>query len=150
MALSGKIIGYVEIKKPGKVFHDLFRYNPHNIVSATPDRVHDCELYEGDRGAVGSNLCWHYTHDGKKRTCKQIIESVNEENHMTVYKCIEGDLMEEYKSFTIILHVEKKGDKELATWTFEFERPDLSVPYPTSLMDYLCTLVKDLDAHSST
>ena len=88
--------------------------------------------------------------DGKKKSLKQIIESVNEENHMTVYKCIEGDLMEEYKSFTIILHVETKGDKELATWTFEFERPDLSVPYPTSMMEYLCNLVKDLDAHSNT
>ncbi|KAJ0669396.1 putative Bet v I/Major latex protein [Helianthus annuus] len=118
MALSGKLIGYVEISKTGDVFHDLFRHNPHKIVEITPHKVHDCELHEGDRGVVGSIISWHYTH---------------------------GEL---YKSFTIIFHVEPKGDGQEFTWTFEFEKPDTSVPYPTSMMDYLCNLVKDLDAHN--
>ncbi|GKA57809.1 MLP-like protein 43 [Tanacetum coccineum] len=43
-----------------------------------------------------------------------------------------------------------KGDGKVATWTFEFENPDTSVPYPTSLMGYLCNVVKDLDAHNSS
>ncbi|CAH1417017.1 unnamed protein product [Lactuca virosa] len=151
MALSGKLIGHVEISKKGDVFHDLFRHNPHQIVAISPDKVHDCELHAGERGVVGSTICWHYTHEGKKKTSKQIIEAVNEENHMIVFKIIGGDLVEEiYKTFTIILHVEQKGDGQVATWTFEFEKPDISTPYPTSLMDYLCNLVKDLDAHSST
>lgn len=88
--------------------------------------------------------------EGKKKTCKQIIESVDETKHMAVYKVIGGELVDElYKSFTIILHVEPKGEGQVATWTFEFERPDTSVPYPTSMMDYLCDLVKDLDAHNN-
>ncbi|KAJ0669397.1 putative Bet v I/Major latex protein [Helianthus annuus] len=149
MALSGKLIGYVEISKTGDVFHDLFRHNPHKIVEITPHKVHDCELHEGDRGVVGSIISWHYTHEGKKKICKQIIESVNEENHMIVFKVIGGELGELYKSFTIIFHVEPKGDGQQVTWTFEFEKPDTSVPYPTSMMDYLCNLVKDLDAHNS-
>ncbi|KAM0016723.1 putative Bet v I/Major latex protein [Helianthus debilis subsp. tardiflorus] len=132
MALSGKLIGYVEISKTGDVFHDLFRHSPHKMVAATPDKVHDCELHEGERGAVGS-----------------VIESVNEENHRIVFKVIGGELGELYKSFTIIFHVEPKGDGQEFTWTFEFEKPDTSVPYPTSLMDYLCNLVKDLDAHNT-
>nr|XP_043627109.1 MLP-like protein 31 [Erigeron canadensis] len=147
MALSGKLICHVEISKTGDVFHDLFRHKPHEIVAIAPEKVHDCELHEGDRGGVGSVISWHYTHEGKKKICKQIIEAVNEENHMAVFKVIGGDLLEEYKSFTIILHVEQKGEVQVATWTFEFEKPDLSVPYPTSMMDYLCHLVKDLDAH---
>ncbi|KAJ0430804.1 putative Bet v I/Major latex protein [Helianthus annuus] len=121
MALSGKLIGYVEISKTGDVFHDLYRHNPHKIVKITPHKVHDCELHEGDRGVVGSIISWHYTHE----------------------------LGELYKSFTIIFHVEPKGDGQKFTWTFEFEKPDTSVPYPTSMMDYLCNLVKDLDAHNS-
>ncbi|KAI3731568.1 hypothetical protein L1987_62757 [Smallanthus sonchifolius] len=151
MALSGKLIGYVDISKKADVFHDLFRHNPHKMVAITPDKVHDCELLEGERGAVGSVISWHYTHEGKKKISKQIIESVNEENHMIVFKVIGGDLVDElYKSFTITLHVEPKGDAQVATWTFEFEKPNTSVPYPTSLMDYLCDLVKDLDAHKTT
>nr|KAJ0204230.1 hypothetical protein LSAT_V11C500288100 [Lactuca sativa] len=151
MALSGKLIGYVEISKKGDVFHDLFRHNPHEIVAIAPNKVHDCELHDGERGAVGSIISWHYTHEGKRKICKQIIEAVNEENHMAVFKVIGGDIVEElYKSLTIILHVEQKGDGQVATWTFEFEKPNVSVPYPTSMMDYLCDLVKDLDAQGST
>ncbi|KAK9051069.1 hypothetical protein SSX86_027695 [Deinandra increscens subsp. villosa] len=147
---KGKLIGYVEISKTGDVFHDIFRYKPHEIVAVVPDKVHDCELHEGERGVVGSVICWHYTQDGKKKIAKEIIESVNEENHMIVFKVIGGELVDElYKSFRIIWHVEPKGEGQVATWTFEFEKPDTSVPYPTSLLDYLCDLVKALDAHNN-
>ncbi|MFS8028768.1 putative Bet v I/Major latex protein [Helianthus anomalus] len=150
MALSGKLIGYVEISKTGDVFHDLLRHKPHEMVTIAPDKVHDCELHEGERGAVGSVITWHYTtHDGKRKTSKQIIESVNEENHTIVLKVIGGELVDgQYKSFTNTFHVEPKGDGKVATWTFEFEKVDTSVPYPTIEMDYLCNLIKDLDAHN--
>nr|GEY34197.1 MLP-like protein 43 [Tanacetum cinerariifolium] len=65
---------------------------------------------------------------------------------MTVYKVIGGELVDElYKSFTIILHVEPNGEGRVATLTLEFEKPDTSVPYLTSMMVYLCDLVKDFD-----
>ncbi|KAL8268932.1 hypothetical protein R6Q59_002730 [Mikania micrantha] len=149
MALSGKLIAYVDISKTGDVFHDLFRHNPHEMVAIAPEKVHDCELHEGERGVVGSVISWHYTEGAKKKISKQIIESVNEENHTIVFKLIGGELVDEqYKSFRITLHVEPKGDGQVAVWTFEFEKPDTSVPYPTSLMDFLCNLIKDLDAHN--
>lgn len=50
-----------------------------------------------------------------------------------------------YKAFTIIFHVEPKHDKQVATWTFEFEKPNTSVPYPTSMMDLLRSVIKDID-----
>ncbi|KAK1425700.1 hypothetical protein QVD17_21055 [Tagetes erecta] len=150
MALSGKLIGYVEISNRGDVLHDIIRHNPHEMLPIFPDKVHDCELHEGERGVVGSVICWQYTHDGKKKFSKQIIESVNEEKHMIVFKVIGGELVDElYKSFTITWHVEPKGDGQVAIWTFEFEKPNTSVPYPTSLMDYLCNLVKEIDAHNN-
>ncbi|KAI7745222.1 hypothetical protein M8C21_029910 [Ambrosia artemisiifolia] len=150
MALSGKLIGYVEISNNADVFHDFFRRKPHEMAAIVPDKIHDCELHEGERGAVGSVICWQYTHDGKKKATKEIIESVNEENHTIVFNVIEGDLIDGlYKSFKIIWHVEPKGHEQLAIWTFEFEKLDTSVPYPTSFMDYLCNLVKDLDGHKT-
>ncbi|XP_076941978.1 MLP-like protein 43 [Bidens hawaiensis] len=151
MALFGKLIGYVEISKSGDLFHDLLRHKPHELAAIVRDNIHDCELHEGERGAVGSVITWHYSHDGKRRSGKEIIESVNEENHTTVFKVIGGELVDElYKSFTLTFHVEPKGDKQLATWTCEFEKPDTSVPYPTSFMDYLCKLIRDVDAHNNT
>ncbi|XP_076906498.1 MLP-like protein 43 [Bidens hawaiensis] len=151
MALSGKLIGYVEISKRGDIFHDLLRHKPHEMVAIASSKVHDCELHESERGDVGSVITWHFTHEGKRKISKQLIESVNEENHTIVFKVIGGELVEKvYKSFKHIFHVEPKGDKQLATWTLEFERADTSVPYPTSVMDYICNIVKDMDAHNNT
>ncbi|KAI3744386.1 hypothetical protein L1987_57466 [Smallanthus sonchifolius] len=150
MVLSGKLIGYVEISKSSDVFHDILRHKPHEMVAKVPKKVHDCEQHEGESGAVGSVLTWHFTHEGKKKISKQIIESVNEENHTIVFKVIGGELVDElYKSFKHTFHVEPKGDGQVATWTLEFERPGTSVPYPTSVMDYVCNIVKDLDAHNN-
>lgn len=87
---------------------------------------------------------------GEKKSIKQIIEAVDEEKHMVVLKVIGGFLVEElYKSFTAIFHVEPRGDGKLATWTFEFEKPNTSVPYPTALMDFVCNVTKQVDIHSS-
>ncbi|KAL4586714.1 hypothetical protein LXL04_011356 [Taraxacum kok-saghyz] len=65
--------------------------------------------------------------DGAKVTSKQIIEVVDEKIHMAVLK----------------------GDRKLATWTFDYEKLNASVPYPTALMDFVCTVTKDLDVHTS-
>ncbi|KAI3796125.1 hypothetical protein L1987_38789 [Smallanthus sonchifolius] len=140
---------YVEISKSGDIFHDFFRHKPHEMVAISPGNVHDCELHEGESGAVGSVITWHYTEGGKK-TAKQIIESVNEENHTIVFKVIGGepDVEKLHKSFKIIFHVEPKSEGQVVTWTFEFEKVDPSVPYETNLMDYLRNLVKDLDPHN--
>ncbi|KVI05459.1 Bet v I domain-containing protein [Cynara cardunculus var. scolymus] len=152
MALSGKLIGHVEISSGGKVLHDLLRHEPNNLSSICPEKVHGCDLISGERGAVGSIILWHYTHDGKRKTAKEIIEAVDETNHTVVFKVIEGEIVEEiYTAFKLSFHVEpKQNGKQLGIWTFEFEKPNVSVPYPTSLMDYLCDLIKDMDDHACT
>ena len=90
--------------------------------------------------------------DGKRKTATEIIEAVDETNHTIVFKVIGGEVVEEiYTAFKLTFHVEPTQDgKQLGTWTFEFERPNVNVPYPTSLMDYLCGLIKDMDDHAST
>ena len=62
MALSGKLIGHVEISSGGKVLHDLLRHKPDDLSSICPTKVHGCDLLSGERGAVGSTIMWHYTH----------------------------------------------------------------------------------------
>ena len=90
--------------------------------------------------------------DGKRKTATEIIEAVDETNHTIVFKVIGGEVVEEiYTAFKLTFHVEPTQDgKQLGTCTFEFERPNVNVPYPTSLMDYLCGLIKDMDDHAST
>ncbi|KAJ0445290.1 putative Bet v I/Major latex protein [Helianthus annuus] len=88
MVLSGKLIGNVEISKSGDVFHDILRHKSHEVVAASPDKVHDRELHEGERGVTGSVTSLM----GKKKFSKHIIESVNEEQGKP-YDCVQGNWM---------------------------------------------------------
>ncbi|KAL4574390.1 hypothetical protein LXL04_021219 [Taraxacum kok-saghyz] len=73
MALIGKLISYVEISSDGKVLYDLFWHKQTDCSSICPEKVHGCDLLEGERGVVGSTIIWHYTHDGKRRVAKERI-----------------------------------------------------------------------------
>ena len=57
---------------------------------------------------------------------------------MIVFNVIEGSDLKDglYKTFKVILHTEKKGDAQVITLTLEFEKLDVSVPWPTSFMDW--------------
>ncbi|KAI3696273.1 hypothetical protein L1987_79285 [Smallanthus sonchifolius] len=146
-----KVIGSVEISSGAKVLHDLIRHTPNDLSSICPSKVHSCNLLSGRIGAVGSTIVCHITHDGKQQTVKEIIEEIDETNHKIALKVIGGEIVEEiYKAFKIIFHCEERDGKKWGVLTLEFERPNTSVPYPTSFMDYLCGVLKDMDNHAST
>ena len=148
MGLHGKLIAAIEFKAGGDVFHELFRYNPQHISTATPDKVQGCDLHEGEFGHVGSIICWRYTHDGKEKRAKQVIQAIDEEKRLIEFKMLEGDLMELYKEFVITIHEEKKGDAiDLVTWTLEYEMLNEDVEHPISLLSYFIDMTKDIEAH---
>ncbi|KAJ0865864.1 putative Bet v I/Major latex protein [Helianthus annuus] len=150
MALTGTIIGKVEISSGSKVIHDIFRHTPSDIASICPDKIHACDVLSGRRGAVGSKIIWHFTYDGKKQSLTEVIDEVDETNHKIVFKVLEGELVDgKYKAFIITFHCEQKDGKQCAVWIIDFERPDTSVPYPTSFMEYLCDYLKEIDDHKS-
>lgn len=62
MGLHGKLIAAIEFKAGGDVFHEIIRHNPEHFSKATPEKVHGCELHEGQFGHAGSIICWSYTH----------------------------------------------------------------------------------------
>ena len=61
MALTGKLVGHVEISSHADVLHDLLRHKPNDIASIS-EPVHSCDLVSGQQGVVGSVICWNYTH----------------------------------------------------------------------------------------
>ncbi|KAK6157595.1 hypothetical protein DH2020_011843 [Rehmannia glutinosa] len=111
------------------------------------DHVHNCDLHEGEWGTVGSIISWNYTHDGKVRVTKEIIEAIDEEKKLVTFKVIEGDLTELYKNFKFIVHVDTSGEDNLVTWTLEYEKLNEDVPDPHTLMDYLLKVTKDIETH---
>ncbi|KAH7832923.1 hypothetical protein Vadar_001355 [Vaccinium darrowii] len=145
--LKGKLSRQVEIKSDGDVFHELFSSKPHHISTISPAKIHGVDLHEGDWGKVGSVITWNYTHNGKKQSAKDIVEAIDEETKTVTYKVIEGDLMEQYKDFKATVHVDTKGESNLVTWTFEYEKLSEKVEDPNDLLDYVINLSKDIETH---
>ncbi|XP_059655382.1 kirola-like [Cornus florida] len=146
MTLTGKLVTQTEIKSDGDLFHDMFR-KPHRIYNICPDKVKAVDLHEGDWGTVGSVISWKYVHDGKEKTAKEIIEAVDDEKKSVTFKVIEGDLTELYKSFIFIVHVDAMGESNLVTWTLEYEKLNENVPDPTTIMDFLVIMTKDIETY---
>ncbi|KAK4433006.1 MLP-like protein 28 [Sesamum alatum] len=147
MGLTGKLVAATEFKAGGDVFHELFGHKPHHVSTTSPDKVQGCDLHEGEFGQVGSIICWKYTHDGKEKIAKQHIQTIDEEKKLIEFKMLEGDLMEEYKTFLITLHIETKGDIDLVTWTLEYEMLNEDVEHPISLLSFFIDLTKDIETH---
>ncbi|KAI5677883.1 hypothetical protein M9H77_08833 [Catharanthus roseus] len=149
MGLKGKMIGQTEIKAGGDVFHDIIKMRPHELNKMTPRKIQRFTVLEGKLGKVGSKVFWHYNHDGKDKVAKEIIEEINEEKQSMRFKVIEGDLMEIYKNFYIIYHVDTNGPDSLVTWTLEYEKLREDYPHPGTLLNFLLHMVEDIEAHHS-
>ncbi|KAG5608394.1 hypothetical protein H5410_019675 [Solanum commersonii] len=126
--LTGKLISEIEIKSDGNVCHEIFRYRPHHISSLCPDKIQNMDIHEGEWGIVGSIIFCNSTLDGKEKVSKHIVEAIDEEKKLIKFKVIEGDILEEYISFTV--HVESKGENNLVTWIIEYEKKNANVPDP--------------------
>ncbi|GMP59207.1 hypothetical protein CsSME_00022581 [Camellia sinensis var. sinensis] len=163
MGLTGKLVRQVEIMSDGDVFHELFRDKPHHISTMSAGNIHGVDLHEGDWGHVGSVISWNYTHDlnlflelgkflddvvdGKKKVGKEVVEAIDEENKSVTFKVIEGDLTELYKAFKVTVHVDTKGENNLVTWTFEYEKKSENVEDPNAWMDLIINVTKDIETH---
>ncbi|XP_065854937.1 MLP-like protein 43 [Euphorbia lathyris] len=150
MSLVEKMDADVEIKSSAEKFHDVFSCRPHHVKNMTPDKIHGCDLHEGDFGKQGTIVNWTYTHDGEKKVAKELVEEIDDVNNSTTFKVIEGDLMKEYKLFRLTVKATAKGDgKEgsVVNWTLEYERMNHQIAQPNTLLDFLVNCTKDIDAH---
>ncbi|KZV56137.1 MLP-like protein 34-like [Dorcoceras hygrometricum] len=147
MGLTGKLSAQIEYKSSGDVFHELFKNMPHEVSKMSPEVIQGCDLHEGELGTEGSVLVWKYTHDGKERVAKEIVESIDEEKRSVKFRVIEGDLLELYKTLTATFHVDKHGDIDLVTWTLEYEKLHEDVEDPLTLLGLTIKLTNDIENH---
>ncbi|KAK9671458.1 hypothetical protein RND81_12G031300 [Saponaria officinalis] len=148
MGVSGKFEVEVDIKSCGDLFHELFKSKPHHISNITPDHIHGCEVHEGDFGLPGSVINWNYTLEGKKCVAKEVVEAVDVANKTVRFRIIEGDLLKDFKSMTITVHViPNKGGVTGVKWIIEFEKIVDDGPYPTGLIDFCIAVTKNIENH---
>ncbi|XP_076895448.1 kirola-like [Bidens hawaiensis] len=145
MALTGKRVTQDEIKSKGNIFHELWKSNPHQIPSLTPTTIQNCQTHDGEVGSMGSVLLWNYSLDGKDCVAKTLVKDINEAKKSVTFEVLEGDLMEQYKTFVMHVHVDKHGSNNLVTWTVEYEKLSPNVPDPDTLMDFYKKVAKDIE-----
>ncbi|XVF85389.1 hypothetical protein PTKIN_Ptkin17bG0114000 [Pterospermum kingtungense] len=145
----GKIETDVEIKASPEQFHDMFSNKPHHVHHTCYDKIQGCDLHEGDWGKVGAVVFWNYVHDGKAKVAKEIVEAIDLEKNAITFRVIEGDLMEEYKSFLIHIQASPnpKGEGSIVHWTLEYERLHDAIAHPETLLQFCVDVSKDIDSH---
>ncbi|OMO70056.1 hypothetical protein COLO4_28800 [Corchorus olitorius] len=148
-SLSGKLEGSVEIDSSAEAFHEMFFHRPHHMPNACANKIQGCDLHEGDFGKQGSVVCFLYFHDGKAKTAKHLVEVEDPKTNSVRYNMLEGDLLEEYKSFVLTYTATPKADGKgsIVKWVFEYEKLHEGIPHPESLMDFLLGVSKDMGTH---
>ncbi|KAK1380598.1 MLP-like protein 34-like [Heracleum sosnowskyi] len=107
----------------------------------------NCDLHVGECGSEGRIISRNYVYDGKDKFAKEVIENLDEEKKSITFRVIEGDLLEMYKNFKAICHVDKEGEDNSVTWTFEYEKLHENVDDPHTLMDFIVGVTKDIKSH---
>ncbi|KAF7131611.1 hypothetical protein RHSIM_Rhsim09G0094800 [Rhododendron simsii] len=147
MGLKGKMVRKVEIKSDGDMFLENYRYNPQHFSKMSPGNVRNVDFPQGDRGTVGSVIVWQYNQDGKGKTDKTLVEVIDEENKLMTLTVVEGDLLQQYKTYRVSIQVDTKGEKHSVIWTVEYEKLSGDIEDPTTFMDMLVGVTKDIEVH---
>ncbi|KAG5611247.1 hypothetical protein H5410_022528 [Solanum commersonii] len=113
----------------------------------SPSYIQNVDIHEGEWGTVGSVIFWNFTHDGKEKVAKEIIEEIDEEKKLVKFKVSGGDILEDYNSFYLTVHVETKGEDNIVTWILEYEKKSCNVPDPHTLMELCLNITKDIETH---
>ncbi|MBA0550873.1 hypothetical protein Golob_021783 [Gossypium lobatum] len=147
--LIGKLETDVEIDISPEKFHHMWCHRPHHVHHTSSEKVQGCDLHEGEFGTPGVVICWRYVHDGKAKTAKQVVEVMDHEKKSITFKMLEGDLMEEYKSFVITIQTSPNSDGKgsIVHWTLDYEKLHEGIGHPESLLQFFIELTADMAAH---
>ncbi|CAN7087578.1 unnamed protein product [Brassica oleracea var. botrytis] len=140
--LVGKLEADVEIKSSAEKFHHMWAGRVHDLPKATPDKIQNCELQEGDWGKV----------DGVATVCKDRVEEVEREKNLITFRVIKSDLLKMYKSFVSTIQVTPKhgGPGGIVHWDLEYEKVSEEVGHPESHLQLSVEVSKDIDEYLLT
>ncbi|XP_058184353.1 kirola-like [Rhododendron vialii] len=113
----------------------------------SPGNIRNVEFPQGNWGTVGSVIVWHYNQDGKEKTDKAHLEVIDEENKLMTLTAVEGDLLQQYKTYRVTMQVDTKGENHSGIWALEYEKLSEDVEDPTTFMDMLVGVTKDIEVH---
>ncbi|KAK7323565.1 hypothetical protein VNO77_27042 [Canavalia gladiata] len=142
-----KLESRVHIKASAEKFHDLFSNRTHHIAKICPDKVQAINIHKGEWGSEGSIISWNYLHEGKAHADKLVVESIDRENNIIIFKAVEGGLLGYYKSLKSTLQITSKENGSEVLWVLEYEKQNANIPDPHSYLKLADELSKEIDAY---
>ncbi|CAJ1932478.1 unnamed protein product [Sphenostylis stenocarpa] len=149
MGLSGKVEGEVEIEASAEKFFHVFRKQIHNLPNISSERIHGAQVHEGDWENLGSVKHWEFSIEGKRRSAKEKIEVIDDDNKTITYSLFDGEITESYKSLRCTLQVIEKENGGIVKWTLEYEKlsENITAASPDLYLDFAVKVTKDIDDH---
>ncbi|MBA0846336.1 hypothetical protein Goshw_000672 [Gossypium schwendimanii] len=147
MAQLKKMDCQIVIKTPAEKFYNTFRTKSHLIPKMSNGLMIDGKLLQGDWNTVSCVRLWSYVSEGKSEMVKEILENVDDENRTMVFKMVEGQILNYYKSWRSIFNITPMGEGSLVKWTMEFEKQNENIPDPDKYISYMMCLTKNIDAY---
>ncbi|QHO31986.1 hypothetical protein HN51_020109 [Arachis hypogaea] len=149
MALSGKLSTEIVIHAPAEKFFNLVSKSIHDVQNIC-ERVHHTKLHQGeDWHSIGDSVKhWTYVIDGKVTTCKETIESIDENNKTIKFNLFNGDISQQYKILKLsIQEIDNSNGSVSAKWTVEYEKINDNVEAPYGYLEFYDKCTKEMDAH---
>ncbi|KAL4359895.1 hypothetical protein S245_027626 [Arachis hypogaea] len=149
MALSGKLSTEIVIHAPAEKFFNLVSKSIHDVQNIC-ERVHHTKLHQGeDWHSIGDSVKhWTYVIDGKVTTCKETIESIDENNKTIKFNLFNGDISQQYKILKLsIQEIDNSNGSVSAKWTLEYEKINDNVEAPYGYLEFYDKCTKEMDAH---
>ncbi|XP_039054697.1 MLP-like protein 28 [Hibiscus syriacus] len=121
LPLTGKLEFDVEMDATPEQIHHVWAHRPHHVHHTSSEKVQSCDLHESEFGKP----------EGKAKTVKHVVD-YDHDNKSIVFTMLEGDLMEEYKSFVVTIQTLPKKDGKgcVAHWIVEYERLHEGIGHP--------------------
>ncbi|XVE85426.1 hypothetical protein DITRI_Ditri17bG0090200 [Diplodiscus trichospermus] len=102
-------------------------------------RTLEVKFTHGDWDSLGAARLWTYKAGGNTEIVKETLEHVDDEDRTVVFRLLEGEITNSYKSWSSILNVTPMGEGSLAKWTVEYEKQNENIPDPLKYGDFLTT-----------
>ncbi|KAJ7942977.1 MLP-like protein 28 [Quillaja saponaria] len=147
MALQGKVETEVEIKVPADKFYNIWSKQAHHASTASPNNIQTVHVHEGDWEQEGSIKVWNYNLDGSPGVFKEKVVLKDEDKSVT-FIGLEGDVMQEYKTWKVVFHANPKGEgSSLVKVSIEYEKIKEEIPTPNNYLNFMVNVIKDIEAH---
>ncbi|XP_009110119.1 MLP-like protein 34 [Brassica rapa] len=130
----------IQVNMPADRFFNSFK----NKEGSFTDKTEAVYIHHDDTNS--SIQIWNLIVDGKMEQIKAKTE-VDEENMSVSFLAMEGDVLEQYKSYKITLDVVPKDDRVcIAKWKWEYEKLNDDVPPPTKYIAFVADYTRELEA----